>query len=81
MDYRQLFQDMFAPLPPDLGGAVIRDGDEIVELVMDRHDFRALMVKFLDGEITAASLGAQLEILAQNVRAQVSENPEEPTDE
>lgn len=77
MDYRQLFQDIFAPLPPDLGGPVIRDGDEIVELVMDRHDFRALMVKFLDGEITATSLGAQLEIMAQNVRAQVSENPEE----
>lgn len=80
MDYRQLFQDMFAPLPPDLGGPVIRDGDEIVELVMDRHDFRALMVKFLDGDVTAASLGAQLEILAQNVRAQVNENPEEPNE-
>lgn len=81
MDYRQLFQDMFAPLPPDLGGPVIRDGDDIVEPIMDSHEFRALMVKFLDGEITAASLGAQIEIMAQNARAHISENPEEPTDE
>lgn len=78
-DFREMLVRAFdLPHPPR---PFRDDGDDVVEPLMDHREFRSILVKFLDGEMSANGLAYRIEDLANSLREKMSEHPEEPNEE
>lgn len=77
-DYREMLARAVGLHPPR---PFRDDGDDVVEPLMDHKEFRSILMKFLDGEIGANGLAFRIEDLANSLREQFAECPEDPNEE